>query len=64
MALPLIFFAGTRLICLSRQWDGCPLGLELVVEDRPTDFSCIKIEDIIISSFEVCSCYVDTLLVQ
>ena len=20
--------------------DGCPLGLELVVEDKPTEFSC------------------------
>ena len=22
------------------QWDGCPLGLELAVEDKPTEFSC------------------------
>ena len=21
--------------------DGCPLGLELVVEDKPTEFSCV-----------------------
>ena len=25
-------------VCLSRQWDGYPLGLELVVEDEPTEF--------------------------
>jgi hypothetical protein len=33
VALP---FAGIRLVCLSRQWDGYPLGLglELVVEVR------------------------------
>ena len=23
--------------------DGCPLGLGLVVEDKPTEFSCISI---------------------
>ena len=27
-------------ICLSRQWDDYPLGLGLVVEDKPTAFSC------------------------
>ena len=36
MALP---FAEIR-VCLSRQWDGFPLGLVLVVEDKPTEFSC------------------------
>ena len=25
---------------LSRQWDGCPLGLGLVVEGEPTEFPC------------------------
>jgi hypothetical protein len=26
--------------CLSGQWDGFPLGLGLVVEDKLTEFSC------------------------
>ena len=33
-------FAEIR-VCLSRQWEGCPLGLGLVVEDKPTEFSCM-----------------------
>ena len=28
------------MYCLSRQWDGSPLGLGLVVEDAPTELSC------------------------
>ena len=27
--------------CLSRQWDGNPLGLGLVAEDKPSEFSWI-----------------------
>ena len=26
---------------MSRQWDSCPLGLGLVVEDKLTEFLCI-----------------------
>ena len=29
-----------RHLVFCRQWDGYPLGLGLVVEDKPTDFSC------------------------
>ena len=36
MALP---FAGIRLACMSRQWDGNPLGLGLVAEHKPSEFS-------------------------
>ena len=28
--------------CLSRQWDGYPLGLGLVAEDKPTEFSLMN----------------------
>ena len=28
----------------SSQWDGNPLGLGLVAEDKPSDFSCIQIQ--------------------
>ena len=39
MALP---FAGLTQVYLSRQWeDFSSLGLELVVEDRPTKLSCM-----------------------
>ena len=38
MALP---FAGLTQFCLSRQWDGFAIDLGLVVEDRPTELSCI-----------------------
>ena len=27
-------------MCLTRHWDGFPLGLGLVVEDKPTELSC------------------------
>ena len=33
--------------CLSRQWDGNPLGLELVAEDKPSEFSCMHAYNII-----------------
>ena len=29
--------------------DGCPLGLGLVVEDKPTEFSCISNDGIFIT---------------
>ena len=31
-------------VCLSRQWEGCPLGLGLVVENEPTEFSCTSLQ--------------------
>ena len=40
MALP---FAGIRPVCLCRQRDSYPLGLGLVVEDKPSEFSCIML---------------------
>ena len=36
-------FAGLTQVYLSRLWDGFPLGLGLVMEDRPTELSCIKL---------------------
>ena len=30
-------------MCLSRHWDGFPLGLGLVVEDKPTELSCMYV---------------------
>ena len=32
---------------MDRQWDGYPLGLGLVVEDKPIEFSCSYIHDCI-----------------
>ena len=32
------YYGCIYMVCLSRQWDGYPLGLGLVVEDKPTDF--------------------------
>ena len=30
--------------------DGCPLGLGLVVEDKPTEFSCSSAKDLNLSA--------------
>ena len=38
VALP---FAGDIYVCLSRHWDGFSLSLGLVVEDKPTEHSCM-----------------------
>jgi hypothetical protein len=34
---------------LSRQWDGCPLGLGLVLEDKPT-------ESMVLAYMYICTC--------
>ena len=31
--------------------DGCPLGLGLVVEDKPTEFSCRYLKDTIVNGY-------------
>ena len=35
-------FCWVRFARAGNEMDGCPLGLGLVVEDKPTEFSCIK----------------------
>ena len=31
-----------NLVCLSWQWEGCSLGLGLVVEDKPTEIHVLS----------------------